>query len=79
MSSLKAKRSPALKQVTLLSENPWNDQYVRDLDISRQSVIVMIKRGRRVIIPNGGTRLKEGDTLLLHSKVHVPGGTEFQI
>ena len=68
-----------LKQVTLLSENPWNDQYVRDLDISRQSVIVMIKRGRRVIIPNGGTRLKEGDTLLLHSKVHVPGGTEFQI
>lgn len=68
-----------LKQVTLLSENPWNDQYVRDLDISRQSVIVMIKRGKRVIIPNGGTRLKEGDTLLLHSKVSIPGGTVLQI
>lgn len=68
-----------LKQVTLLSENPWNYQYVRDLDISRQSVIVMIKRGKRVIIPNGGTRLKEGDTLLLHSKVSIPGGTVLQI
>ncbi|MBR5390502.1 MAG: ion transporter [Clostridia bacterium] len=68
-----------LKQVTLLAENPWNDQYVRDLDISRQSVIVMIKRGRRVILPNGGTRLKEGDILLIHSKGNVPGGMSFQI
>jgi len=59
----------ALREVTLLEENPWVGQYIRDLDISRQTLIVMVRRGGQVLIPQGDTRLKRGDTLLLHTKV----------
>ena len=65
-----------LKQITLLEHNPWNDQYVRDLDISRQTLIVMVKRGNRIIIPQGDTRLRAGDVVLVHSKVPVLAGKE---
>ena len=68
-----------LKELTLLEKHPWNGAYVRDLDLSRQTVIVMVKRGSRTIIPDGSTRLKEGDTLLLHTKVPVAGSTEYKI
>jgi len=60
-----------LKEITLLERNPWNGKHIRDLDISRQTLIVMVKRGSRMIIPQGSTLLKEGDVVLVHSKVPV--------
>ncbi len=68
-----------LKEIVLLEKNPWNDRLVRDLDISRQTVLVMVKRDGRIIIPNGSTRLKAGDRLLLHTKLGVAGGTELEL
>ena len=68
-----------LKELVLLDKHPWNGQYLRDLDISRQTVIVMIKRGGRTIIPKGSTRLKAGDTLLLHTKSHLAGSREIEL
>ncbi|MBO4914217.1 MAG: ion transporter [Oscillospiraceae bacterium] len=65
-----------LKELVLLEKNPWNDQCIRDLDISRQTVIVSVRRGNRTIIPDGSTRLRAGDRLLLHSKVPVSGSRE---
>jgi voltage-gated potassium channel len=44
-------------------------QYIRDLDISRQTLIVMIRRNGEMLIPQGDTRLKRGDVLLLHTKM----------
>ena len=57
-----------LKEIVLLEKNPWNDRLIRDLDLSRQTMIVMVKRGSRTIIPKGSTRLQVGDKLLLHTK-----------
>ncbi len=68
-----------LKEIVLLEKSPWNGQLVRDLDISRQTILVMVKRGSSVIIPKGSTRLKAGDRLLLHTKVNLPGGKEFRV
>ena len=65
-----------LKELVLLDKHPWNGQYVRDLDISRQTVIVMVRRDGRTIIPKGSTRLKAGDTLLLHTKSRSAGSAE---
>ena len=65
-----------LKEITLLEHNPWNDKCIRDLDISRQTLIVMVKRGNRIIIPQGDTRLHAGDVVLVHSKVPVLIGRE---
>ncbi|MBQ9719801.1 MAG: ion transporter [Oscillospiraceae bacterium] len=68
-----------LKEVVLLEKSPWNGQYIRDLDISRQTIIIMVKRGNRTIIPKGSTRLKAGDTLLLHTKANLAGSTTMEI
>ena len=57
-----------LKEVKLSPDHPWSGQYVRDLDLSRQTLIVMIRRGERTVFPSGDTRLKAGDLLLLHTR-----------
>ena len=68
-----------LKEIVLLEKSPWNGQLVRDLDISRQTLLVMVKRGNSVIIPKGSTRLRAGDTLLLHTKENLSGSTALDI
>ncbi len=68
-----------LKEVVLLEKNPWNGQLVRDLDISRQTMLVMVKRGNSVIIPRGSTRLRAGDRLLLHTKAPLPGSKDISL
>ncbi len=57
-----------LKEYTLRKNHPWNGTKIRDLDISRQSVIVMIKRGASTIIPDGSITLREGDQVYMYSK-----------
>ena len=42
---------------------------IKDLDISRQELIVMIRRKNHTIIPNGLTYIKEGDAVILYSKL----------
>ena len=44
-----------LKEFVLKKRNPWTNQKLKDLDISRHSVIVLVKRGNFTIIPNGET------------------------
>ncbi len=68
-----------LREIVLLEKNPWNGQYIRDLDISRQTIIVLVKRGGHTLIPRGSTRLKAGDVLLVHSKLPLPGSTEYKL
>ena len=63
-----------LKEIVLLEKNPWNGRLIRDLDLSRQTMIVMVKRGNRTLIPKGSTRLQVGDKLLLHTKETSGGG-----
>ena len=41
---------------------------VRELDISRQELIVMIRRKNKVIIPNGSTFIMKGDAVQIYSK-----------
>ena len=51
--------------------HPWNGRLIRDLDISRQTVIVMIKRGDTSIIPRGNLILLEGDRIILYSQSFI--------
>jgi voltage-gated potassium channel len=41
---------------------------VRDLDISRKTFIIMVKRSGRTIIPKGDTVLRVGDEVVLYSQ-----------
>ncbi|MBQ8143801.1 MAG: ion transporter [Butyricicoccus sp.] len=60
-----------LKEIVLGAHNPWNGHRIRDLDISRQTVLIMVKRKGRALIPNGDLILQEGDKVILYSQTHV--------
>ena len=68
-----------LKEVELRRQSPWNGQAIRDLDISRQTLIVLVKRRGTMLIPRGSMILREGDTLLLYTKSHVAGAVSIEI
>ena len=57
-----------LKDVVLNKNHRWVGKKIRDLDISRQTFIVMVKRKKRILIPNGSLALCEGDEVILFSK-----------
>lgn len=58
-----------LKEIIIKEEHEWIGKQIKDLDISRQELIVMIRRRNRTIIPNGSTYVKEGDAVIMYSKV----------
>lgn len=57
-----------LKEIILQGHNPWIGCMIRDLDISRQTFIVLIKREGQAIIPRGDTVLLDGDIVILYSQ-----------
>ena len=57
-----------LREVTMLKDHEWVGQMVKDLDISRQSFILMVKRGTSTIVPRGDLILKEGDKVFIFDK-----------
>ena len=57
-----------LKEIELKNRSEWNGQKIKDLDISRQTFIVMVRRNGKVIIPNGDTVLKAGDVAVVYRK-----------
>ena len=68
-----------LKEIILQTNNHWNGQKIRDLDISRHSVIVLVKRKEKVMIPNGNLILREGDMVILYSEMRIANVTEIEI
>lgn len=57
-----------LKEIIIKQMHPWNGHAIKDLDISRQTIIVMIRRKNRIIIPHGDTIINEGDMVIMYSK-----------
>ncbi len=55
------------KEILLGHDHDWNGCAIRDLDISRRSIIVMVKRKDRTMIPRSDLVLNEGDTVYLYS------------
>lgn len=68
-----------LKEIILKRKHPWNGQYIRDLDISRQTFIVLVRRKNRSMVPNGNLMLKEGDTVVLYSKKHIQDAVDIEM
>ena len=58
-----------LKELTVRADHPWNGAYIRDLDLPRLSLIVMVRRDKKTLIPNGSLKLLEGDTILIYTKL----------
>ena len=68
-----------LKEMVLRSQNPWNGLPIRELDISRQTIIVMVRRKGNVLIPNGDLTLLEGDSIILYTQSHLRGASTIEV
>ena len=68
--SIKGSKAVYIKEITVRRSHRWNGQMLKDLDISRQTFIVMVKRGDETIIPKGDLIFHEGDKVILYSKVN---------
>ena len=68
-----------LTELILREDNPWVGKRIRDLDISRHTVIVLVKRKDKAMIPNGNMVLQEGDRVFLYTKQHLLGANEIEI
>lgn len=67
--SIKGDKQVYLKEITIRQNHRWNGQMLKDLDISRQTFIVMVKRDGKTIIPKGDLIFHENDVVILYSKV----------
>ena len=68
-----------LKEMVLRSQNPWNGLPIRELDISRQTIIVMVRRKGNILIPNGDLVLKEGDSIILYTQSHLRDANTIEV
>jgi len=57
-----------LNSVKIKERNSWVGLPLKKIPISRQSLVVMIRRGSGNIIPDGDTVIKNGDELLVYEK-----------
>ena len=73
------KQSIKLKEVVLRKQNPWTNVRIRELDISRHSIIVLVKRKNKALIPNGNMILREGDHVFLYTQHHISDASEIEI
>ena len=68
-----------LKEMVLQKQNPWVGERIRDLDISRHSIIVLIKRHGKTMIPYGNLILKEGDIVFMYTQLHMSSAKDIEV
>ncbi len=61
-------RPLALREIRLSPHHPWCRKAVRDLDISRQTLLVRVRRNEQIIIPHGDLVLRPSDRVLILSR-----------
>ena len=67
------------KEVILRKHSFWVGQKIRDLDISRQTIIIMVKHRGKVLIPRGDLVMMEGDKVIMYTQTHVSHAKQFQV
>lgn len=68
-----------MKEVVIKSEHPWANKKIKDLDISRNSVIVLVKRRNKALIPNGNMVIVKNDRVFLHTQMHLQDASYMEI
>lgn len=60
-----------LKELTLQKGHPWVGLPIRELDVSRQTFLVLVRRAGRALLPQGDLVLRAGDVVVLYSRTHI--------
>ncbi len=61
-------RGVTLRQMALRERHPWVGLRVMDLDISRQTLVVLLRRGQELRVPSAALVLEAGDVLVLYTR-----------
>ena len=59
-----------IREMEIGEHHRWNGYEIRELDISRQSYIVMVKRGGELLVPRGDLIIRQGDNVYMYTKKH---------
>lgn len=68
-----------LTELILREDNQWVGKRIRDLDISRHSIIILVKRKNKVRIPNGNMVLQEWDRVFMYTDQYVVDATDIEV
>ena len=77
--SARSEWNPELRKLTLKEGSTWTGEQLKDLNLSRHTFIVMVRRGSEVIVPTGSTTFFPGDEVILYSQKHIPGSTKVTV
>lgn len=58
-----------LKELDLVNKHPFINHTIKDLDLLPDALIVYVKRNGETFVPDGSTRLYNGDTLVISGKL----------
>lgn len=50
----------------------WINKKIKEVNIPKGSLVLMIKRGSETIVPKGDTYIRQGDTLILSVPKYIP-------
>ena len=67
-----------LKEIVLKKQNPWTGLKIKELDISKHSVIVLVKRKNKALIPYGNLVLQEWDHVFLYTKLYLTSAHDIE-
>lgn len=68
-----------LKEIILQKSHRWIGHRIRDLDISRHSIIVLVRRRKRILIPNGSMILREGDMVIIYTQTFIADANDIEV
>jgi voltage-gated potassium channel len=57
-----------LQEIVLNEQHPWTNRMVKDLGLSGHTLIVMVRRQDKLLVPNGNFVLLEGDLVVMHTR-----------
>lgn len=55
----------SLREIPIDRGHKWNNRTLREITTPQHTLIILIQRGTRTMIPDGGTRIQTGDILVL--------------
>ena len=60
----------SLKEILIDEQNPWVGKRVKDLDISKDELMLMIRRRNNTIVPNGSTTIRANDGIIMFTNIN---------
>lgn len=66
--STRQERGVELKEIILKKDHPWTGERMKDIELPKKAIVVLIKRKGKALIPRDEVVLCEGDKLLIYNR-----------